>query len=128
MNLFLPILMLGLAAPALADTPAQILERLQQEAGGRASLERGKQLYHGKFTGGRVESCASCHTDDPRKNGSHVRTNKVIDPLAPSANRERFSDRAKVEKWFKRNCNDVFGRACTPQEKADFTAYVLTVK
>ena len=40
----------------------------------------------------------------------------------------RKSDRADVEKWFKRNCNDVLKRACTAQEKGDFMAYVLSVK
>lgn len=117
--------LLGLAATALADTPAQILERLQAEAGAVASPERGRQLYHGKFTGGKVESCAACHTANPRDGGRHARTNKAIEPLAPSANRDRFSDPEKVEKWFKRNCNDVLGRVCTAQEKADFVAYVL---
>jgi len=33
-----------------------------------------------------------------------------------------------VEKWFKRNCNDVLGRACSAQEKADFTAYMISLK
>ena len=35
---------------------------------------------------------------------------------------------AKVEKWFKRNCNDVLGRVCTPLEKGDVLSYLLTVK
>jgi hypothetical protein len=30
-----------------------------------------------------------------------------------------------VEKWFRRNCNDVLGRTCTPSEKADVMAYLL---
>ncbi len=118
-------LLMGLTLTAQADTPAQILERLQAEAGAPASAERGRQLYHGKFTGGRSDSCASCHTDDPRASGRHARTHKLIEPLSPSVNRERFSDPEKVEKWFRRNCNDVLGRACGAQEKADFTAYVL---
>ena len=50
---------------------------------------------------------------------------KAIAPLAPSANAERFADAAKVEKWFRRNCNDVLGRTCTPSEKADVMAYLL---
>jgi hypothetical protein len=33
-----------------------------------------------------------------------------------------------VEKWFKRNCNDVVGRACTAQEKGDVLAYVMTAR
>ena len=39
-----------------------------------------------------------------------------------------FSDAAKVEKWFKRNCGDVLNRACTALEKGDFLTYVLSVR
>lgn len=73
-------------------------------------------------------SCASCHTDSPRNPGKHAKTGKAIEPLAPSVNAKRFSDEAQVEKWFKRNCNDVLGRVCTLQEKGDFMTYVLGVK
>ena len=120
------LLLLGMSLPVLADTPQQILERLQVEAGSAASPERGKQLYLGKYGGGKTDSCSTCHTTNPRDAGRHARTNKVIEPLAPSANRERFSDPEKVEKWFKRNCNDVLNRACTAREKSDFIAYLLT--
>ena len=34
---------------------------------------------------------------------------------------------AKVEKWFARNCNDVLGRACTPVEKGDVLAWLLSL-
>jgi len=37
-------------------------------------------------------------------------------------------DPAKVEKWFRRNCNDVMGRECTAGEKADVLAWLLTLK
>ncbi len=60
--------------------------------------------------------------------GKHAKTGKLIKALAPAANADRFTDAAKVEKWFKRNCNDVLDRACTPQEKGDVLAYLLTVK
>jgi hypothetical protein len=33
-----------------------------------------------------------------------------------------------VEKWFKRNCNDVAGRACTALEKGDVLTYLLSLK
>lgn len=126
--LFMLLGLPGLPIGALAATPAQILAELQAQAGGGASVERGRQLYHGKFAGEKAESCAACHTPNPRDGGRHVRTNKAIDPLAPSVNPERFTDMAKVEKWFKRNCNEVLNRACTAQERADFAAYVLSVK
>jgi len=34
----------------------------------------------------------------------------------------------KVDKWFKRNCNDVAKRACTAREKGDVLAYLMSVK
>ena len=48
--------------------------------------------------------------------------------MAPAVNPERFTDAAKTEKWFRRNCNDVAGRECTPAEKADVLAWLLTLK
>ena len=60
--------------------------------------------------------------------GKHSETGKKIDPMAPSANAERFTDPKKVAKWFKRNCNDVLDRACTPQEQGDVLSYLLAVK
>ena len=88
------------------------------------SVAAGQKLY---TTKGTDLSCSSCHTDSPKTAGKHVKTNKVIEPLAPSANPKRFTDAANVEKWFKRNCSDALGRACTTQEKGDFMAYVLSV-
>lgn len=119
------LLSLGLAAAVQAATPAQLLAELRAEAGGAPSVERGRQLYHGRFGGPRADSCATCHTANPRDAGAHVRTHKRIEPLSPAVNPHRFTDRAQVEKWFRRNCNEVLNRACTAQEKADFTAYVL---
>jgi len=116
-----------MSGPAMAATPAQTLADLRAEAGGSASIERGKHLYHNKFGGEKADSCAACHTRNPKDAGAHLRTHKRIEPLSPAMNPERFTDRAKVEKWFKRNCNEVLNRACTPQEKADFTAYVLSI-
>ncbi len=71
-------------------------------------------------------SCASCHTPDPSAVGEHSVTGKRIEPLAPAANPKRFSDPASVEKWFKRNCNDVLKRLCTAQEKGDLLAWLMT--
>lgn len=88
------------------------------------SAERGRLLY---TTTGREWSCVTCHTADPRQPGRHATTGKAIAPLAPAANAERFTNAAKVEKWFRRNCNDVFGRACTAGEKGDVLAWLLSL-
>jgi len=90
------------------------------------SAQRGEAFY--RSTHGGDWSCATCHTDNPMANGSHAVTRKAVKPLAPAANPARFSDAEKIEKWFKRNCNDVLKRACTPREQGDFIAYLLTVK
>jgi len=37
----------------------------------------------------------------------------------------RFTDVAKTDKWFRRNCGDVVGRECTAAEKADVIAFLL---
>lgn len=122
----------GLAAqPALAETPEQILESIQSAAKATPgfkgfSAANGEAFFKAKQSNGL--SCASCHTDNPAATGKHEKTGKAIDPLAPSANAQRFSDPAKVAKWFKRNCNDVLARVCTPQEQGDVLAYLLTVK
>lgn len=122
------------SSPTWANTPQQILDGLVQEArlaqpGFTASAARGEQFYRAKHTGGKeADSCASCHTENPKAEGKHIKTHKVIEPLAPTVNKQRFTDPAHVEKWFRRNCREVLGRVCTPQEKADFAAYVLSVK
>ena len=122
----------GLAAqPAFAETPNEILASIQKEAAGTPGFQgfsaaRGESFFKAKHGG--EWSCASCHTENPAALGKHAKTGKVIDPLAPSANAERFTSPKKVDKWFKRNCNDVLSRACTPQEKGDMLAYLLTVK
>ena len=70
----------------------------------------------------------STTADTPVNAGQHAVTGKTIRPLASAANAERFTDPAKVEKWFGRNCKEVVGRACTPAEKADFIAYMSEVR
>jgi hypothetical protein len=70
-------------------------------------------------------SCSSCHTGDPRKPGKHASTGKVISALAPAITPTRFTDAAKSDKWFRRNCNDVVGRECTAAERADVMAFLL---
>lgn len=92
------------------------------------SAPRGEQLFRGRHAGAQEESCTSCHTVDARKPGRHATTGKVIEPLAPVDNPKRFSDAAKVEKWFRRNCREVLARECTALEKGDFVTYMRSVK
>jgi hypothetical protein len=64
-------------------------------------------------------SCTSCHTDSVFVQGRHERTGKIIEPMAPSVNPDRYTDRKKINKWLLRNCKWTFGRECTLQEKGD---------
>lgn len=122
----------GLAAqPALAETPGEILAAIEKEASAAPgfrgfSAERGAVFF--KTRHANDWSCASCHTENPATPGKHAKTGKLIEPLAPSADAQRFTSPKKVAKWFKRNCNDVLERVCTPQEQGDVLAYLLTVK
>lgn len=121
-----------LAAPALAGTPIEQLNRFEAEARAGSqgfagfSAQRGEALF--KASHGGDWSCASCHTGNPLNAGKHAKTGKPIAPLAPAANLERFTDGATVDKWFRRNCNDVLGRACTAQEKGDVLHYLMSLK
>lgn len=108
-------------------TPAKLLEDLKVEAGAGTPLsaDRGRQLFLQK---GSDWSCSTCHTADPRSEGRHTVTGKAISPLAPAANPQRFTDRAKVDKWFRRNCRDVLGRECTAREKGDVLTWLLSLR
>ena len=70
-------------------------------------------------------SCASFHGNPPTTAMRHASTGKTIAPFAPMFNPERFTDTAKVDKWFRRNCKDVASRECTAAEKADMLAWLL---
>ena len=116
---------------AIAQTPQETLAGLRQQATATPEFQgfsatRGEQFF--KSTHSNDWSCATCHTQNPAALGKHAKTYKVIQPLAPAANTERFTDQAKVDKWFKRNCNDTLGRACTPMEKGDVLTYLMSLK
>lgn len=126
------LLLSVLAAPAIAETPAGLQAALLAEARQAKpsltifSAERGQIFYTSAHAN--EWSCSTCHTRNPAQTGAHDKTKKPIDPLAPSANPRRFTDTAKVDKWFRRNCKDVLARECTAEEKGDLLAYLLTVK
>lgn len=88
--------------------------------------ERGKTLHSQAFAGGKPDtpSCTTCHGKDTRAPG-RTRTGKVIEPVALSAAPERYTDPAKVAKWFKRNCTEVLGRECSAKEKGDWLTFML---
>lgn len=119
------------AGTLAADQPRELLDdyarqaRTVDPAFSGFSAQRGQTLHTTRFTGGKPDtpSCTHCHDVDPAKPGQ-TPTGKVIEPLSPRLTPARFTDPAKVEKWFRRNCNEVLGRACTPLEKGDWLSFV----
>lgn len=124
-KLFVGLVFLGFIGTAVSATPQELLKGYEAQSG-KASPARGEQFFNAKY--GKEWSCASCHENPPNHDTKHIVTGKVIKPLSPNVNAERFVDQAKVEKWFKRNCNDVLGRECSAQEKADVLSWLMTVK
>ncbi len=107
-------------------TPAELLAGYAAQAGQPANAARGETFF--KASHGQEWQCTSCHGKSPIVGGRHASTDKAIEPLAPAANPKRFTDDAKVEKWFRRNCKDVLARECTPAEKADVLAWLITLR
>lgn len=132
-TLALSALLLSLNAHAVP--PQELLKQYEAQAKQENatfagfSAERGASFFKAERThsDGQKVSCATCHTADPHNQGK-TRANKVIEPMAPIVNPLRFTDPAKVEKWFGRNCKDVLERACTASEKGDFIQYLVNVK
>ncbi|MDO8713723.1 MAG: DUF1924 domain-containing protein [Polynucleobacter sp.] len=120
------LIILTLTGNTLAADPQSFLKLYAAEAKEAPSAQKGGKFFSEKH--GNEWSCSSCHGMPPIGEGKHASTNKVIAPLAPAFNAERFTDDAKVEKWFKRNCNDVVGRSCTASEKSDVLAYLISLK
>jgi mono/diheme cytochrome c family protein len=106
----------------------QLLKSYQSEGAASFNAKQGELLWHKDFPdperAGQVRNCSTCHGSDLKGPGKHVKTGKVIEPMAPSVNSERLTDPKFMEKWFKRNCKWVMGRECTPQEKGDVLTYL----
>jgi Domain of unknown function (DUF1924) len=119
-------LLLCTSLHAMAATPAELLAAYTAQAGQPANAARGETFF--KASHGQEWQCTSCHGKSPMMGGRHASTDKAIEPLAPAANAKRFTDSAKVEKWFRRNCKDVLARECTAVEKADVLAWLITLR
>jgi len=122
------ILLLSWSTYANAAVIDDVLASYTAAGAGNFSASNGEALWNKDFpdpkSPGKVRNCSTCHGKDLSANGKHAKTGKVIDPLAPSAKSDRFTDKKFIEKWFKRNCKWVLGRKCTAQEKGDFLTYL----
>jgi len=125
-------LLFALSGSTLAEVPPDYLRSLQAAARGADpafstfSASRGQGWFNARH--GTDWSCSTCHTENPLAAGRHATTGRSIAPLAPAANPARLADIDRIEKWFKRNCTDVIGRACTAAEKGDVLAYLTSLK
>ena len=90
--------------------------------------KRGEEIFTSKHIGkkGKEISCTSCHGMDLNKSGENIFTGKSIEPLSPKANPKRFTDVEEIEKWLKRNFNDVYNREGTAVGKGDVLTYIIS--
>ena len=122
-----PLALALLSHGAMAQTtPAAQIAGYVAQSGQPADAARGQAFFTSKH--GKDWSCSTCHTAKPTVDGKHATTGKVIAPMAPAFNAQRFADAAKTEKWFRRNCNDVVGRECSAGEKADVLTWLASLK
>lgn len=124
--------LLPAAVAQAAVPPGALLARYEAQARAESpdftgfSAERGSAFYRATHdAGGKPTSCATCHGAEPTKPG-RTPVGKRLEPFAPSATPERFTDEANVEKWFGRNCKQVLGRVCTAREKGDLITWLET--
>ncbi|WP_374403333.1 DUF1924 domain-containing protein [Niveibacterium sp.] len=115
------------ATTASAEAPQDIQAAYAAQAGAgfTASAQRGRTLFTARHgVSADFPACTQCHGNDLAAAGKHAITGKQIEPMAVRANPQRFTDAAKTEKWFRRNCREVVGRDCSAAEKADVIAFL----
>lgn len=117
----------ALASPALAGPREDIIAGFMAQGAGPANPANGKKMYEGTYGTGKPDTpkCTTCHGATAQQ-GGQTRTGKAIEPMAVSRTAARFTDKKKVDKWFRRNCSSVIGRECTAQEKVDFISFLMT--
>ena len=89
--------------------------------------KRGEKIFTSTHIGkkGKEISCVTCHTSNLNNNGENIFTGKTIESLSPKTNPNRFTQIKEIEKWKKRNFNDVYNREGTALEKGDVTTYII---
>ena len=128
--LLLSLLLCGNVSAAPRDDILRSLDstaRAADPAFSGFSAARGQALHTQTFAGGKPDTpaCTACHGATPRSSG-RTPAGKAVEPMALSLSPSRYSDAAKVDKWFTRNCRDVLGRECTPREKGDWLSFMFS--
>lgn len=125
MKSFLLIAMFTFAATAQAAVVDDLLAEYAGQGATASSPEAGRENWYKNWSvNGEQRSCTTCHGKDLTQSGKHKKTGKTIDPMSPRLNRERLTDRKKIEKWFRRNCKWTLGRECSAEEKANFLVFL----
>jgi hypothetical protein len=127
-SLLITLVLAAACGPAMALSASELLAIYTKQAGSPPVAERGQKMFTTDFGRDLGLSCSSCHGAVPVQVGKDAVTEKAIAPLAPAANPMRFTDRGKVEHWFRLNCRDFVGRECTAAEKADLMAWLISLK
>ena len=128
--LLLSLLLCGNVSAAPRDDILRSLDsaaRAADPAFSGFSAARGQALHTQTFAGGKPDTpaCTACHGATPRSSG-RTPAGKAVEPMALSLSPTRYSDAAKVDKWFTRNCRDVLGRECTAREKGDWLSFMFS--
>ena len=114
-----------LAAETAAGTVSDLLAQYRGQGASAFDANRGREFWNrANMIDEKERNCRSCHGNNMKEAGRHQRTKKIIEPMAPSVNSQRYTERKKVEKWFKRNCKWTLGRECTLQEKGDVLSFI----
>jgi hypothetical protein len=132
MKIFISILLF--MSVGFASVVEQYLSNLQQKAKQENpnftgfDVKRGEVIFTSEHIGkkGKAISCTSCHGTNFTQSYKNFFTGKVIEPLSPQTNPERFSEIKSIKKWLRRNFNDVYNREGTAQEKGDVVTYILS--
>jgi len=122
----LSVALLSTAVSANSDL-TQLIDSYQADSSTLPDAKKGQQLWNKKFTGKAPfteRSCQTCHNSNLQQSGQHIRTQKIIKPLAPSVNKNSLNNIKKVKKWLKRNCKWTLGRECNNEEKASLLLYI----
>lgn len=128
-------LVLASVGASIAASPAQVSLFDRYVAAAKAepgytgpSAERGRAFFFASHAGGKADTpaCTACHTSNLAGAGE-TKAGKPIEPMAASVAPTRYTDPDIVEKWFRRNCRDVLGRACSAAEKSDVLAFLLSL-
>jgi len=117
--LIISIMLLNVAQAG--QNPPRQLEEYRSQGVSQMDEQKGGQLWNSVVNN---RSCTNCHGSNPGDTGKHLKTGKVLQPMALSVNPERYQDAKKIEKWFLRNCKWTFGRQCSLQEKADILSWL----